>query len=128
MSYFTSTCESVFLYWFYRSGTFPCPWRIPQQEGTALLLVHGGSGRQEGGSGRRAAELQLSCCLVKRLLLVLVKELCRAAEVFSQEGRIPPAGDGKVFIFFFLTEIIASSPGECGLALCRKEQLWFNSC
>lgn len=109
-------CESVFLYWFCRSGSFPCPWRIPQQEGTASLLVHGGSGWQEGGSARRAAELQLSCCLVKRLLLVLEKEPCRAAEVFSHEGRIQPGGEGN--LFFFLTEIIASSSGKCGLALC----------
>lgn len=100
MSYFTSTCESVFLYWFCRSGSFPCPWRIPQQEGTASLRVRGGSGRQEGGSGRRAAELQLSCCLIRHLLLVLEKEPNRAAEVFSHEGGIQLGGEGNLFIFF----------------------------
>lgn len=48
-------------------------------------------------------------------MLVLEKEPFRAPEVSSHKGGLNQVVKA---IFFSLVEIIASFPGECGLALC----------
>lgn len=65
-----------------REGEFSASLEDSSARGTCLAAA--AWREREAGRG--------SSCLVKRLLLVLEKEPCRATEVFSHEERVQPGG------------------------------------